>query len=344
LNGGSSSAPRVTAVVLAFGAEPWFEKAVHALLGSTGARVDVVVVDNGCTDRAVEALRGVPGVTVVGDGTNLGFAGGCNRGASVATGDYLAFVNGDLVVEANAIARLVAVASDPEVGIAAGSVRLGDEPELLNSAGNEIHFLGFSWVGGFREPASTATARDTAGAMGALVLVRREVWDQLGGFVDEYFAFHEDAELSWRAWQRGLRVRYVPDAIGLHRYEFGREHRKMYLAERNRLIFVLTCWSTRTLVVLAPAFLAVEVAVVAAAVAGGWLRDKLDGWRWILTHRAWVRARRREVQAARSVSDRQLAPLLASRLDARNYPMPAALRPFDELLAAYWRVARRTLR
>ena len=50
---GPGGRTRVSAVVLAFGAEPWFERCIHALLGSTGVDVDVVIVDNGCTDGAV---------------------------------------------------------------------------------------------------------------------------------------------------------------------------------------------------------------------------------------------------------------------------------------------------
>ncbi len=336
--------PRVSAVVLAYGAEPWFEKSVFALLGSQDVAVDVVVVDNGCTDGAVDRLRDVPGVTVVGDGDNLGFSEGCNLGARHTTGSYLALVNGDLVADPAALRRLVEVAGDPEIGIAVGSVRLGDDPERINAAGNEIHFLGFSWVGGFDEPASEhAVARDVAGAMGALVVLRKDVWDGFGGFAPEYFAFHEDAELSWRCWQTGLRVRYVPDAIGVHRYEFGRVQDKMYLAERNRLIFLATCWQTRSLVVLAPALLAAEIAVTAAAVAGGWFSAKTSGWRWLLRNRAWVRARRRVIQGQRTVSDGRLAHLMADRLDARNYPLPPMIRPFDRLLAGYWAIARRLL-
>lgn len=336
---------RVSAIVLAYRPEPWLERSVCALLASRGVDVDVVLVDNGGTDGAVERLRGLAGVTVVGDGRNLGFSGGCNLGASVAAGEYLALVNGDLVVEPDTLARLVEVAAQPDVGIAAGSVRLAEDPTRLNTAGNEIHFLGFSWVGGFGEPAADAAIdRDVAGGMGALVCMRRSVWDALGGFAEEYFAFHEDAELSWRCWQRGLRVHYVAGAVGIHRYEFDREPAKMYLAERNRLMFALTCWDGRTLALLAPVFVAMEVAVALAAWRGGWWGDKVAGWRWLWTHRAWLRERRSAIQSARRVGDRQLARLMATRLDARNFPIPEVLHPLDALLAAYWRFARRFLR
>lgn len=342
---GASPRPRVSAVVLAYLAEPWLEPCVHALLGARGVEIEVVLVDNGCTDGAVDRLRNVSGVHVVGQGDNLGFSGGCNLGASIATGEYLALVNGDLVVEPDALARLVVVARDPDVGIAAGSVRLADDPERLNTAGNEIHFLGFSWVGGFGELArERAIDRDVAGAMGALACMRREVWDDLGGFAEQYFAFHEDAELSWRCWQRGLRVHYVADAVGLHRYEFDREPRKLYLAERNRLIFVMTCWDARTLVLVMPPLLAVEAAVILAAARDGWIADKVAGWRWLFANRRWIRSRRANVQQSRTVGDRKLAHRMATRLDAQNFPIPDALRPLDALLGAYWRIVRLFLR
>ena len=52
--------PRVSAVVLSYQDEPWLERCIHALLGSEGVDIDVVLVDNGCTDGAVERLRGTP--------------------------------------------------------------------------------------------------------------------------------------------------------------------------------------------------------------------------------------------------------------------------------------------
>src|SRR4051812_36652563 len=145
---GMHDVPRVSAVVLAWKAEPWLRRGVEALLASEKVTVDVVLVDNGCTNDDVEVLERLPGVSVVRPGTNLGFAGGCNAGALAATGEYLALVNGDAVVEPTTLARLVDEASRPDVGIAGASIRLADDPRLLNSAGNPVHILGLSWAGG----------------------------------------------------------------------------------------------------------------------------------------------------------------------------------------------------
>lgn len=141
----------VSAVVLAYRAEPWLERCVGALLDSTGVDVEVVMVDNGCTDGAVDRLGERKGVVVVAPGRNLGFAGGCNAGAARARGDVIAFVNGDALVAPDALSRLAEAARRPSVGVASASVRLADRPDRLNSGGNEIHFLGLSWSGADRK-------------------------------------------------------------------------------------------------------------------------------------------------------------------------------------------------
>lgn len=337
-------APRVSAVVLAYLEEPWLERCVHALLSSRGVEADVVLVDNGCIGGGVDRLADVPGVTVVRPGRNLGFAGGCNAGAAAGGSDLLAFVNSDAVVEPDALARLAEVASRPEVGIASGSIRLAEAPERLNSGGNDIHFLGFVWSGAFNEDASVwAVQRDVGAASGAGMAMRRSLWEQLGGFDPEYFAYYEDAELSLRCWQRGLRVVYVPEAVVVHRYQFSRNPEKHYLLERNRLILVLTTFEGRTLALLAPALLGMEVAVLAFALVGGWVRPKVDGWGWLVRNRGWLVGRRRRLQAERTVDDRALAAMLVTRLDPGNYPLPPALAPLNGVLTAYWALVRRLL-
>jgi GT2 family glycosyltransferase len=339
-----SELPTVTAVVLAYGPEPLLGECVRAVLASTGVAADVVLVDNGCTTRAVEELDGTLGVSVVRPAENTGFAGGCNLGATHATGDHLAFVNGDAVVEPAALAHLVAALQDPTVALASGSLRLYDRPETMNSAGNPVHFLGLSWAGGLGEPASAhAAPAEIASATGAAVAVRRGLWRELGGFCEPMFAYCEDAELSLRCWQRGLRVVYVPEAAVRHRYEFSRNPLKVYLLERNRLFLLLTLYERRTLLVLAPALLALEVAVLAVAARQGWWRQKVRGWWWLLRHRDVVRRRRADVQAARVVPDRQVARLLTPDFEPgeeAGVGAPAVLTAGSRL---YWGVARRML-
>jgi len=335
--------PRVTAVMLAWGDEPVLEEAVTAVLGSTGVVVDVVLVDNGCTTDAVERVGALDGVTVVTPGTNTGFAGGCNLGARHATGDVLAFINGDAVVEPPALARLAAALGE-DVGLSSASLRLYDDPSTMNSAGNPVHFSGLSWAGGLGEPASAhAEPRDITSATGAATAVRADRFAALGGFCEPMFAYCEDTELSLRCWQRDWRVVFVPDAVVLHRYEFSRNDQKFYLLERNRLFLLLTLFERRTLVVLAPALLGLELAVLAVALRQGWGRQKVAGWTWLWRNRSVVRDRRQEVQARRTRSDREISALLTGDFapgGEAGMAAPAVVRTGSR---AYWNLARRWL-
>lgn len=334
----------LTAVLLAYGPEPLLERAVRAVLDSTGVDVDVVVVDNGCASDAVDVVKGLPGVRVLRPDTNTGYAGGCVLGAAEATGEHLAFVNSDAIVAPDALARLVAVAAEPGVGLATASIRLASDPELINSAGNPLHYTGLSWAGGCGEPAiQYPDRRPVACGSGCCFVISRRYWRELGGFAPEYFAYCEDSELSLRLWQRGRSVVYVPDAVVAHHYEFSRNARKAYLVERNRLVLVLTGYATRTLLVLAPMLLFTEVAMFAAAVTGGFAGAKVRGWAWLWRHRSWVAARRARLQAERAVPDKALAHLFTPEFRPSGLDAPPGLGVYNAISRAYWALARRLL-
>ncbi len=336
--------PEVTVVIVAYGPDPWLGRSVQAALDSRGVEVEVVLVDNGGTEGGVEAWGDHPRVTVVAPGTNLGFAAGCNLGVSAASAPLVALVNPDALVAPEALAELAAAARRPEVGLATASVRLADHPDRLNSAGNDIHFLGVSWSGRFDEPALDHDRQEpVTAASGTGLMARRQVWEALGGLAPAFFAYYEDADLSLRCWHQGWEVVYVPTAVVEHRYEFSRNPVKFRLLERNRLAMVLTEFGPRHLVVVAPALAALEVAMVGYAASDGWLRPKLGAYRWLWRHRAWLRQRRRQVQQARVVPERELVWLFSDRLQPANRPPPAALLPLDRVLRAYWRLVRRLI-
>lgn len=338
------SGPAVTAVLLAYGDEPVLGEAVIALLASEGVDLDVVLVDNGCITDVTDQLSARPHVTLLRPGYNTGFAAGCNLGATAAKGDFLAFVNGDAVVTPLAIRHLVDAAVDSTVGLSSASLRLYDRPDVMNSAGNPVHFTGLSWAGSLGERAEKhARARDVASVTGAAMTVRQELFWELGGFCELMFAYCEDSEISLRCWQRGLSCRYVPEAVVLHRYEFSRNPVKMYLLERNRLILVLTLFEARTLVLLAPALLGLEIAMLVLAAKQGWARQKLSGWWWLLRHSGDVRDRRRAVQAARTRGDADVARVLTGDIDPgaeTGFAPPISVRRGSR---AYWYFVCRVL-
>lgn len=327
--------PTVGVVVLAWQAEPWLRACVAAVLESDGVQVRLVVVDNGC--RAADLPDDGP-FDVLRPGRNTGFAGGCNLGVAVLDTEFVALVNSDCVIAPDTLALLVAEAARPGVGPVMASIRLGEPPHRLNSAGNPVHLIGLCWAGGMDRVETRTEPYDVTGASGACVLLTSALWKQLDGFDEEYFAYLEDTELSLRAWRLGLAARCVPTAVAHHHYEFSRNPGKMTLLERNRLMLLATVWPARVLALLAPLLLVCEVLLLAYAVASGYGRGKLGGYAWLWRHRGHLRERRRLLRAEQQVPDATWLARLTPTLDASAF---GPLTPVANVVfRAYWSLVR----
>jgi GT2 family glycosyltransferase len=329
-------------VVVAYHSGPGLARCLESLR-QYAPEAEVVVVDNGGADDDIGDERW-DGLRVVAPEENLGFAAGANLGAGETSGDVLVFLNPDTVVAPGALRGLARRVENPEIGVAMARLRLLDRPELLNSGGTVVHVSGLAWAGRFGEPAQEISAlEDVAAASGAALTIRRETFRELGGFTAELFMYQEDVELSWRAHLHGLRVVVDPSADVFHEYQFARNPTKIALLERNRLIFVLSAYSFRLLLLLAPVLVLGELALLAVAARHRWFRGKLGGWWWLLRHARWLARHRRETQGLRTVRDRELAHFLAPALDPKMTPVPRGLGFVNRLLAPYWSLARRAL-
>lgn len=336
--------PRVSAIVLGYASAPTLIECVDALEASIGVDLEIVVVDNGFDADVRADVEGRESVVLAGPATNRGFAGGCNHGVDSSTGEFVVLINDDAFVAPDALQRMVERLAEPGVGMVSGSLRLDDQPDRMNSAGNPIHFSGMTWAGAFGEPASAHDVScDVPVATGAALATTRTTWDQLGGFDEQYLAYLEDTDISLRCWQSGQRVVFEPAAVVRHRYEFSRNAAKFFLIERNRISFVLTNYQGRTILVLAPALAIVELLLLAQATAGGWLHHKLRAYVWIARHLGHLRRRRAWVQSRRSRSDRQLRSLLSSEINPGNVDLPPGMSFVNGALRGYWAIARRLL-
>ncbi|HQZ84383.1 MAG TPA: glycosyltransferase family 2 protein [Actinomycetota bacterium] len=331
----------VSVITVAYGGEPWLEQCVASVLASGVDDLEIVLVDNG-TDVDLRSLASQDQrIRIVGHGENLGFAGGVNLGVARSSGETVVLLNSDALLTDGALPTLVAAATEPGAGIVGALIVLAEDPGLVNSAGNPLHILGLSWAGGYGRATTTIAPRTSvASASGAGLALRRSLWDRLGGFHEAYFAYYEDMDLSWRCHLQGLPVTVLADAKVAHHYEFSRNALKMYLLERNRLLFLLTTFQRRTLAVIAPPLLGMEVALLAAAASQGWGREKLRGWAWLIREHRQVRALRRRVQAERLVDDAALLGLLTDTFDTDQLTIPAWTAPLQSLLRLYWQLFR----
>jgi GT2 family glycosyltransferase len=280
-------------------------------------------------------------VTILEPGYNTGFAGGCNLAVQAARYDTLAFVNSDLIVAKEALAQLVLPLQEEHVGLVTGAVLLPGTPRIINSVGNPINFLMFSWSGCYGEPYEEhGESSEVTGISGALFACKASHWERLGGFDAEFLAYSEDADISLRTWQVGRRVVYASRAVGIHHYEFSPSDQKWFLLERNRLINFFTLYSPGSTVLLLPIFLLVELGILIVSIRGGWWRKKIASWTWIGANRRYLSTRRQRVSAMKSTSEDWTSHLTGSVAIPAKFDVhvPPIVSMF---LAAYWRCVSR---
>jgi GT2 family glycosyltransferase len=343
-NAVSDPTPRVSVIVVVFGEEPWLERCVRSILDSQGVSCDVVLVENGGSEATIADLEKLDRVTVIRPHRNTGFAGGCNIGVANSQGNLVALINPDAIAEPQSLKLLCDVAIQSDVGIATGSIRLADRPDSLNAAGTTITFTGLSWSAHFGEHFSVVPdTHNVAGASGAGLVINRSLWDEFGGFNEQFFAYYEDAELSIRTHRKGLKVVYVPEAIIVHRYEFSRNTSKFFLLERNRTITILTCFSSRHIAAIAPLLIPMELGLVAVSLRHGWFSEKMSSYWWIIRHIREIRARRKLVQDCATAPESEFLSLLSTSLSPGNLTEAHPPKIFEKVLSIYWAGARRLI-
>ena len=317
---------------------------VAALSGQLRDEDELVIVDNASADGTPAVARSLSErVRVIETGENLGFAGGCHVGASSTRAPLLLFLNPDSQPQPDCLQLLRnAAAAHPDWGAWQAAVLLEDG--RINTSGGVIHYLGIGWAGDCERPPSALPAhdREIAFPSGAAMLVRREIWNELGGLDREYFMYGEDLDLGLRLWLAGGRVGLVPAARVIHSYEFDKGPAKWFWLERNRWRTVLSVYPTALLALLLPALLAAEIGLLAIAAREGWLRAKLRAQAATIGGLPRTLARRRTVQRGRRIGAHEFSGHLTSSLESPH--LTAAGSPWlSAPQAIYWRLVRRAL-
>ncbi|HET7573725.1 MAG TPA: glycosyltransferase, partial [Solirubrobacterales bacterium] len=305
------------------------------------------VVDNDSADDSVAVVGSIlPDARIVQLGRNAGFAAGCNAGAERASGELLVILNPDAAPMpgwGEAIRR----PWNEVRGWAAWQALVAEgQGERINSAGNPLHFTGIVWAGGHGRPIAEAPKAPSEVPLlsGACLAIPLETWRSLGGFPEHFFLYHEDGDVSVRLRSRGGVLGIEPAAVVDHDYEFGaREHKWRWL-ERNRLALVVRNYPASLLVLLAPALLATELALLFVAAADGWAGQKLAANREALRWLPRLLRERRAIQRERTIGAAEFAAFLTPDFDSPFISGAASSRPARFLLRAYWRTVRLLLR
>lgn len=185
------------------------------------AQVQVILVDNGSTDDSVPFVRkAFPEARIVQAGRNLGFAAGSNLGARTATGDYLALLNNDAQAAPGWLHAMVrAAGANPQIACIASKI-LDQDGKTIDFVGSAMNLYGRAFQLDEGLPVAPGwydEQRELLAPCGAAMMIRRDLFWQVGGFDEDFIAYYEDVDLGWRLWLCGHKVLFAPKAVVYHR-------------------------------------------------------------------------------------------------------------------------------
>ena len=305
------------------------------------------VVDNDSTAITRRAIaQRAPRARILEVGENLGWAGGNNAGIRTALQEVCEFVvalNMDTTVDPSWLERLVEYAeAHPHLHILQSKILLHGTG-CINSLGGKIQFLGYGYCLRYAYEDAPLPDHDPIDfASGASMLVRREVFERIGLFRDEYFMYGEDLEFCWRARLAGFHIGVADKSICHHRYDFTKIQRALFYVERNRLTTMLTLPRLGTILLLLPGLILFQCGALLYFTFRGWGRTAWALIGHFLRPATWWRIsrRRRELASRRVIRDAEIVRGFSGIIVFAEIRSRVFRYLINPLLWLYWTMVR----
>ncbi len=178
---------------------------------NAGGEKEIFVVDNASTDSSISAIREqYPEVTLIANSSNRGFGQANNQALKISRGRYVIFLNPDTIVREDAFTKAEAfMDAHPEIGLAGA--------KILNPDGSPQESVSYRYPGEkFSKGETACLPGEIACVLGAFMIVRRPLIDELGGFDEDFFLYGEDEDLAWRIREKGFSIGYIEEAEVFH--------------------------------------------------------------------------------------------------------------------------------
>ena len=229
--------------------------------------------------------------------------------------------------------------SDPNVGGAIPKILYHGHRDTINSLGVLINYTGIAYPNllGEKDPLNAETFES---ACGGIFMLRREVYNTIGGFDEDLFLYHEDHDLSWRIRLAGWKLKVIPNATMYHHYSFNKGVKKFYSSEKNRLYLLLKNLELKTLVLICPALILVELSQWVHAAFNGWFFLKIKSYFEILTLLPCILTKRKKQKYLRKVSDKEITRMHEGTLAVSGIANPLLTHLLSPALNIYWKIVR----
>lgn len=314
-------APPVVAVMVTRDPGDWFEESLTSLIRQDYEQLSVLVVDNGSLDDPTERIADVaPGAFVKRLKTDDGFSEAANEALrSIEGAPFLLFCHDDVRLAPDTVTNLVAEAFRANAGVVGPKLVDWDNPAVLRSVGIGVDAYGAATQlvdPGELDQAQHDSERQVFAVSDACMLVRADLFADIGGFETRIPYFGEDVDLCWRAHDAGAAVQFCPRAVVAHRGKFEQRRPtdvKDRLVLRHETRSVLVNYQFRTLLRVAPMGFVLSIGEWLAVMVLGRFRaaaDVMVTWAWVILHAPQLIGSHRAVARERRVPDSTYKPLI----------------------------------
>lgn len=321
--------PIVSIIIVNWNAENYLKNCLSSLKKIKSPSFEIILVDNNSIDNSVNVTKQIfPKAQIIKNSENNGFALANNQGAKLARGEFLLFLNNDTEVTPNFLQGLVDEMKNTAVGVVQPKILLLDEKDRIDSVGSFLTITGFLYHYGFHKKDQEKYDKQIPifTPRGACMLMRKTLFDIIGGFDNDYFAYFEETDLCWRVWLTGKKILYVPQYFIYHKR--GGTSSKMrygflqYHSFKNRISTLIKNLSIANLLYIFPAHIIFcIIAIFAYAVKGNsqGAIAVIKAFGWNMAHVKKTLEKRKRSQSQRKLSDNDIWPLIYRSVPIKYY-------------------------
>lgn len=247
---------KLSIIIVGLNVKEWMVPCLRSIFeNSPSFKFEVIYVDNRSKDQTLGAIKNIKNIKIIKNIKNLGFTKANNQGAKIAKGKYLLFLNSDTEIVGEALGKMVSyLEKHPEIGILGPKIYQSKKRDLqVTSTGrltplNAIFALTFlnklfpnnrfskSY---FMSDWNRNSTREVEAVSGAALLIRKDVFEKIGGFDERFFIYFEENDLCLSAKKLGKKVVYCPEARIIHyggktTTKISQEMKKVFFKSRYR--------------------------------------------------------------------------------------------------------------
>lgn len=233
----------VSIIIINYNGKEFLADCLKSVMNQSYNDFEIIFVDNGSSDNSLEFVNNNfndEKIKIIKSDENLGFAGGNNLGFKYASGEYIVLLNNDTIVEHDWLKYLIeAMESENNIGIVQSLVLTEGIPDKYYKMNGTINLLGHNIMEIFK--IGENGIGEILVATGCSMMIKKSIADKFGElFLNEYFAYSEDAFLSLRVKYLRLKILHTSKSIVHHKgnatFKKQKQSKLYFYQERNRLL------------------------------------------------------------------------------------------------------------